>query len=311
MAQSTDRGEYRAIHTVLLDSPEFLDLSPGAQLVFFHLKLRLGATGIDVLPAAEAQIAETTGLPLTAPPNGDTNTVANTVRELIRTGWLKRERNVLWLRNGLRYEPSRSLNNEKNRKGVENHISTLPKLKIVNDFAEYYGLEKPFPEEHRTEHRSEGVGNTDRTVYPSTDTDTENVVPPSAAAQHLPPDQPSGSGGVSNDDTDKIPAVAADLFPGAPAAARALVHLSRGELQGPVDSLTSSFLYPSEENAVLPDPSVLGGSLEKRRKWVARALVDMRAAGEGRRYNPRALAGFVRKARNDVTSGDDWEDGLE
>ena len=58
-----ERGDYRAIHTVLVESPEFVDMSAAAQLVWFHLKLLLGATGIDVIPAAEAVLSEATNLP--------------------------------------------------------------------------------------------------------------------------------------------------------------------------------------------------------------------------------------------------------
>ena len=132
----TKRGEYRSIHTVLLDSPEFMDLGPDGQLVFFHLKLRLGPSGIDALPGARHILKDCSGLTLKAIDEG--------VSKAIRMGFLCHQGNVYWLRNALRFEPLITLSNDKHRKGVQRHIEGLPKLSIVNDFAAYYGLESPF-----------------------------------------------------------------------------------------------------------------------------------------------------------------------
>lgn len=144
------RGEYRAIHTVIVDTPEFQALSRDAQLAWFHLKLRLGPTGIDTMPAAEAQLAE--GI------EGDTHTLSHThththghglaeaLRELVKGGWLLREGPVLWLRNALRFEPGLTPTNEKHRTSILRHLEGLPKLPIVNQFAEYYDLPLPFPD---------------------------------------------------------------------------------------------------------------------------------------------------------------------
>ena len=62
------------------------------------------------------------------------------------------------MRNGLRYEPSRSLANDNHRKSIEKHIAGLPKLQIVNDFADYYDLPRPFPNEWDTRSPSDGMG---------------------------------------------------------------------------------------------------------------------------------------------------------
>ena len=153
-----ERGDYRAIHTVLLESPEFVDMSPHAQLIWFHLKLRLGATGIDVIPAAEAVLSEATNLPPEGvrnalfelqgepPSEGIPNPIPEGIPNPPRMGWLMRERNVFWLRNALKFEPSRTLTNDNHRKNVLTHLCGLPKLKVVNDFADYYELVRPFPD---------------------------------------------------------------------------------------------------------------------------------------------------------------------
>ena len=133
-----ERGDYRAIHTVLLESPEFVDMSAAAQLVWFHLKLRLGATGIDVIPAAEAVLSEATNLPPEdvrnalfelkgePPSEGIPNPIPEGIPNPPRMGWLMRERNVFWLRNALKFEPSRTLTNDNHRKNVLTHLRGLP-----------------------------------------------------------------------------------------------------------------------------------------------------------------------------------------
>lgn len=133
----TERGDFRSIYTVLVDTPEFTDLPPEAQLVWFHLKLKMGPAGIDVIPAAEHVLSDTTGIPCEG--------VADAIEILSQRGFLARERNVLWLRNALKFEPSRNLDNDNHKKSIRKHISSLPKLGIVNDFADYYNLDRPFP----------------------------------------------------------------------------------------------------------------------------------------------------------------------
>jgi hypothetical protein len=145
----SDRGDYRGIYTVLTETPEFQDLGSDPQLVWFHLKLKLGPSGIDVLDAPEAVISQRSGIP--------SGRVADAMRILSEGGdkaWLIRERNVLWLRNALEFEPSRNLGNDNHRKSVSTHLLTLPKLSIVNDFARRYGLPIPFPEVYH----ADGIG---------------------------------------------------------------------------------------------------------------------------------------------------------
>lgn len=132
----SERGQYRAIYTVLIDTPGFIDLGPAGQLVWFHLKLRLGPSGIGVIRAAEAVLAESTGYP--------SDTIREGIGDAIRGGWLRRERSVYWLVNALRYEPSRSLNNGNHVKNLKRYLAGLPKVALVNDFARYYGLPEPF-----------------------------------------------------------------------------------------------------------------------------------------------------------------------
>lgn len=133
-----DRGEYRAIHVALIDDPDFLQLSPPARLALMTLKLILGVSGIDVVRALVPELMATTGY--------DEATIRAAVDELTAGRWILIEGRVVWLRNGLRFEPSKPLASENGRKGISAHLETLPRVALVNRFADYYGLPRPFPE---------------------------------------------------------------------------------------------------------------------------------------------------------------------
>jgi hypothetical protein len=126
----TDRGKHQSIHTALIDDPQFQKLTPEAKLCFYTLKLMLGAAGIDVVRAHQLAIAEVTGLGIEA--------VRTALRDLDNAGFLMIEENVLWLRNGLRFNPALNLDNSNHRKSIKTHLEGLPALAIVNLFAEKY-----------------------------------------------------------------------------------------------------------------------------------------------------------------------------
>jgi hypothetical protein len=137
---SNDRGEFRGIYTALIDSQEFQDLSADARLVLFVLKLSLGKSGIAVL--YPGILPDRTGLPM--------ERVSDALDELHESGWLRSEKNVFWLRNGLRFEPGEPISSPNGRKGIENHLRAFPKLPMVAEFARYYALEPPFADPPET-----------------------------------------------------------------------------------------------------------------------------------------------------------------
>lgn len=132
----TDRGKHQSIHTALIDDPTFQKLTPEAKLCFYTLKLMLGAAGIDVVRAHQLAIAEVTGLQVEA--------VRTALRDLENAGFLMIESNVLWLPNGLRFNPALNLDNENHRKSIKTHLEGLPALAIVNLFAERYEFDTVF-----------------------------------------------------------------------------------------------------------------------------------------------------------------------
>ena len=127
------RGKHQSIHTALVDDLKFIGLTPEAKLVFYTLKLMLGATGIDVVRAHVIALAEVTGLEVEA--------VECALRDLQSSGYLAVEGNVLWLPNGLRYNPALNLENVNHRKSVQRHLEGLPAVKLVNSFAQRYGFD--------------------------------------------------------------------------------------------------------------------------------------------------------------------------
>lgn len=130
-------GDYQAIHTVLVDDPDFQALSPHGKLLVYTLKMILGPSGIDVVRAFEDQLQELTGL--------KPEELAEALNELADSAWLRHQGRIVWLRNGLRYNPSLTLENTKHRDGVLRHLRSLPASQIVNAFASYYKLPEVVP----------------------------------------------------------------------------------------------------------------------------------------------------------------------
>jgi hypothetical protein len=127
-----ERGQYRSITVVLLDGPDFQQLPPEARWVFTALKISLGPCGIQVeYPAGLVEkLAGRTGY--------DQATVAAMLNLLQSTGWIKAERNVVWIVKQLKFEPSMTPKNDFHRASVLAHVQGLPKLAIVGDFVKEY-----------------------------------------------------------------------------------------------------------------------------------------------------------------------------
>lgn len=130
-----ERGNYRSIHTVIVDGPDFQALSPGAKLVWYTLKMTLGPSGIDVVPALVATLVERTGASVSQCEKG--------LAQLVERGWVQVDRNVVWMVDGLRHDPHIRLSNQNHRAKVASHINGLPRLPIIDLFRTYYGLSQP------------------------------------------------------------------------------------------------------------------------------------------------------------------------
>jgi len=259
---------------VLPDSPEFQELSKDAALLLYTLKVTMGPAGIDVL--YDDQLCERSRLSL--------EELGPARQELIAGGWLTVERRVHWLRNGLRFEPTMSLKNANHRKSVQDHLGSLPKQPIVNEFASHYDLDAPFPKLSSIEDKNRGTeGDRDGMrmpigiTEPEPDTDTEPDTEPEAAG-------PS----KEHEEADGVAALAS-TYPEAAAALARMQH--RGGRSATAATLRTRFLYDGEGHE-LADPSVGGQPFGERLRLVAAALIEM--ADQGKDWNTRTLAGFVR-----------------
>jgi hypothetical protein len=141
------RGAYRATYESIDDDRDWRKLSPLAKATFDTLKRRLGQYGINIV-AIEAlpRIVNCTAAELDAaigeleaPKHGG------------RYGWIRREEDVIWIVNGLRFEPTLFVGgpnaNANHRLGAHRHavqLHQLTRLAVVVEFAEYYGLD-PMP----------------------------------------------------------------------------------------------------------------------------------------------------------------------
>ena len=125
---SEERGEYRPIYTVLIHGPDYQALSPTEKLVLLHLKLNLGPAGIGIL--YPAVLAEQTGY------SEEQTRLAIDI--LSHRGWVSHERNVFWVVDGLKYEPSLSKKNDNHKGWLSRYVRGLPKLLVVKQFCDRY-----------------------------------------------------------------------------------------------------------------------------------------------------------------------------
>lgn len=117
------------MYTGLLTDDKFLPLSMEAKGYFWALKFSIHTTGIEAciphtvaaLASLEVQCAKTAEV------------------ELAEAGWVKRDGAIVWIVNGLAFNPHLFSSDPKHRKFVTRHLQSLPaKNKLVNDFRVYY-----------------------------------------------------------------------------------------------------------------------------------------------------------------------------
>ena len=175
------RGGYRAVKVVLLDGPDYQDLTERARHLFLALKLSFGPTGIEVHypEALAAEMAAKTGIPVEG--------VRDALDELRGAGWVDWERNVFWIVGQLRHEPHFNEANEKHRSAVWSHVGGLPRLGIVRAFIErysayFYGapdsLSHGLPDRPSHSPPKQGVGSREEGEGMVTSPDGDEAAPP-------------------------------------------------------------------------------------------------------------------------------------
>lgn len=133
----TYRGSYRGAYSALVEDQDFQRLSPPARHVLLTLRLspqnnaasmfriypdilasQTGYVAIDL----DAALAELQCSPSPARP------------------WVFLDGPVLWIRNGLRFDPNINLSNANHRIAVLRALAGLPKTRLLARFCKYYRL---------------------------------------------------------------------------------------------------------------------------------------------------------------------------
>jgi hypothetical protein len=138
------RGTYRSMHTSIFDDPGFNQLTSPARHVL--LTLRLSSPNLACIYRLHLPVlASNTGYPL--------DTLDIPLKELVKQGWIEWDGWLVWVRNGLKYDPSVSLINPKQADGVKNVLLGLPKCQMILNFCNHYGIDThdiPMPEGNDT-----------------------------------------------------------------------------------------------------------------------------------------------------------------
>jgi hypothetical protein len=106
--------------------------------VFQTLKLKLGPYGIGVFYATVLQEYHR---------KATADELKSALEELEREkpsgspSWIRRERTLIWIRNGLRFDPALSMSNPNHKKGALRHALALPSKTLCAEFIAYYELE--------------------------------------------------------------------------------------------------------------------------------------------------------------------------
>jgi hypothetical protein len=130
------RGRYRGIYSVMVEDQDFLALSSRARHVLLTLRLGPLANAACLMRVYTSVLAEQTGYRLAQ--------VEGALKELQTRQWIIWERPVVWIRNGLRFDPYLRLADPKHEKAINDIIRTIGPLPIVAKFCEYYGIVWPF-----------------------------------------------------------------------------------------------------------------------------------------------------------------------
>jgi hypothetical protein len=132
--RSDDRGIYRSIYTGMLDHEDYQALPSAARLVLLTLRLGIAQRGSIALYSRDRLMAQT-GL--------SARGVEAALRILEQDPspdrpWIVRDRRIVWVRNGLRFDPTINLDNINNMVGIARDVAGLPRTKTVEAFLAYY-----------------------------------------------------------------------------------------------------------------------------------------------------------------------------
>jgi hypothetical protein len=136
MRNRRGRGRYRGIYSAMVEDQDFLALSSRARHVLLTLRLGPVANAACLMRVYTSVLAEQTGYRLPQ--------VEGALKELQSRSWIVWERPVVWIRNGLRFDPYLRLADPKHGKAVDEVLRSIGPLPIVAKFCQYYKIAWPF-----------------------------------------------------------------------------------------------------------------------------------------------------------------------
>lgn len=117
-------------YVAIVDDPDFKGLSSEARLLFWTLQHWPEGNKVGIFSAFPDALMDRTGLTKKA--------LVSAKAELQAARYAIWDRNIVWLRNRLRYSPELAWKNEKQMAGLRNEVLGLPKTSLLNYFCEYY-----------------------------------------------------------------------------------------------------------------------------------------------------------------------------
>lgn len=179
------RGVNRSVYSAIFDDPDFQALPAAARQTLLTARLCPQAGPGAIFICYPEILARQTGL--------SPRSIEGALKTLEGAGWVQREGLILWVVNGLRYDPTMHLSDAKHQKAVARAVAALPHLQIVLRFCEYYGIARPFdaPSQGKTTLALPKTENRrPRTEYREPKTEDREPRKPSAGAS------PAAGGGV-------------------------------------------------------------------------------------------------------------------
>jgi hypothetical protein len=137
------RGLYRSVYCSIWSDPEFKRFTPEEKLVFLNLRTSPLSNIAAIYPFWIEPIQEQVGL--------DRDVIIRALGTLSNRGWITIEEGIVWIKKGLKFDPQISLRNANHLKAVKKAILALPRLQIVRDFIDFYGIEMAYPMPSRSD----------------------------------------------------------------------------------------------------------------------------------------------------------------
>lgn len=163
----SDRGPYRGVYSALVDDPDFQHLPAHARLVLYTLRLcRQAGPGVIFRYYPEI-LCRQTGLPVQA--------VHRAMRTLQAQHWIDYDDVIVWVRNGLKYDPHVRLADSHHLKAIEKQLRELPRRQVILNFCDYYGIARPFDGSAMGPAWVQGESSTPPCIHIAPPTDSENA----------------------------------------------------------------------------------------------------------------------------------------